>query len=47
MTISGWKCDMGRNVETDKVSHSLQTFYLRVTLQASCGISEMAFLIPH
>ena len=35
MTISGWKCDMGRNVETDKVSHSLQTFSIRVTLQAS------------
>ena len=25
MATSQWKCDLGRNVEADKVSHSLQT----------------------
>ena len=25
MAVSGWKCDLGRNVEAGKVSHSRQS----------------------
>lgn len=47
MTVLGWKCDLRRNVKTNEASHSLQTFSITETLQASWGILEMAFLILH
>lgn len=47
MTVLGWKCDLRRNVETNEASHSLQTFSITDTLQASWGLLEMASLILH